>query len=418
MAFDRRSFLKMALAAPAGIWLSRFSAFAQPHLGTLKITDIKAMELQFGHGSCIIKVETDGGIAGYGEAGVSGPMARARLQYILNQQGVLRGQDPLSIERIFYTLTSQIHPYMPDFGLISGIDTALWDIAGKVTEMPVCALMGGPFRSEIPMYSHGRVRGDILDPIVCRDWAQQVRESPAGFNAFKFGIESLLGITMGKPADTLPTEAVLSAGRAFENLREAAGDDIDIALHMHGEFDLPSAIAVGKAIAPSRPMFYEDPLDFPFSEAWKALKQETDLPILTGEKLEMVDGFRPFIDNHCVDIIHPDVCYAGGLTGTRKIAEYAAMHKIPVALHNVGTLVLCHATAHFAASIPNFYRSESALRGDPEGRIERMAASNPVQLENSLLKVPTSPGLGLDLDWDYIKSVAKEGEWWGDDGVA
>ena len=85
------------------------------------------------------------------------------------------------------------------------------------------------------------------------------------------------------------------------------------------------------------------------------------MPILTGEKLEMVRGFRPFLDNQAADIVHPDLAFAGGITGTRKIADFAALTRTPVALHNVGSLVLTFANAHFGSSIQNFYRSESAL---------------------------------------------------------
>src|SRR5256885_12270814 len=113
----------------------------------------------------------------------------------------------------------------------------------------------------------------------------------------------------------------------------------------------------------------------PFSEAWMALKRSTRVPILTGEKLEMVRGFRPFLDNQAADIVHPDLAFAGGITGTRKIADFAALTRTPVALHNVGSLVLTFANAHFGASIHNFYRSESAL-GRPNRYVENMAASH------------------------------------------
>jgi galactonate dehydratase len=144
-----------------------------------------------------------------------------------------------------------------------------------------------------------------------------------------------------------------------------------------------------------------------------ALKRSTRIPILTGEKLEMVRGFRPFLDNQAVDIIHPDLAFAGGITGTKKIADFAALTRTPVALHNVGSLVLCHANAHFGASIHNFYRSESAL-GRPNRYVESMAAGNGQEVRKSLLKVPAGPGLGLDLNWEFLrKNLAPGEEWWG-----
>jgi len=150
-----------------------------------------------------------------------------------------------------------------------------------------------------------------------------------------------------------------------------------------------------------------------FHEGWMALKRSTRIPILTGEKLELVRGFRPFLDNQAVDIVHPDLAFAGGFTGTRKIADYAALTRTPVALHNVGSLALCYANAHFGASIQNFYRSESAL-GRPNRHAENMAAGNAPVVRQSRLKVPDGPGLGLDWNWDYLKKNLADGEeFWG-----
>jgi galactonate dehydratase len=114
-----------------------------------------------------------------------------------------------------------------------------------------------------------------------------------------------------------------------------------------------------------------------------------------------------------VDIIHPDLAFAGGITGTRKIADYAALSRTPVALHNVGSLVLCYANAHFGASIHNFYRSESAL-GRPNRYVESMARSNPPLIRKGRLQVPAGPGLGLDLDMDFLRKNLMPGEeFWG-----
>jgi galactonate dehydratase len=405
----RRDLLRLALAAPAGSWLARYNAFAAPHKNQLKITAVKAMQLTFGANNTLIKVETDGGVIGYGEAGSSGPMARARIQ---TMQNLLIGKDPLAIGVLFHEMTTLMHTYMAHIPTISGIDIALWDIAGKVTGLPVAQLLGGPFRSEISMYSHG-LKLDMLDKASCRDWAQRIREAQEGFTAFKIGVDRVAGVRAARFANTLDSSQVRNVGRAFANVREAVGDDIDIAVHCHNEFDTPSAIAVAKAIEPMNPLFYEDALNVPFSEAWMALKRSTRIPILTGEKLEMVSGFRPFLDAQAADIVHPDLAFAGGLTGTKMIADYALLTRTPVALHNVGTLVLCYASAHFAAGIHNFYRSESAL-GRPEREVEQMATGNVPVVEKGKLKLPQGPGLGLDLNPDYLRKMMREGEpWWG-----
>ena len=126
----------------------------------------------------------------------------------------------------------------------------------------------------------------------------------------------------------------------------------------------------------------------------------------------MPERFKPFIDHETVDILHPDLAFAGGFTGVRKIADYAYENKMPVALHNVGSLVLTFANAHFGSAIHNFYRSESQL--GETGYIEPMAASNPPVVRRSYLTVPTGPGLGFEMNPDFLKKNLTAGEeYWG-----
>ncbi|HYM13397.1 MAG TPA: mandelate racemase/muconate lactonizing enzyme family protein [Bryobacterales bacterium] len=405
----RRDLLRLALLLPAGSYLARYHAQAAPHLTKVKITGIRAMAIRNIAGNCLIRVDTDAGLSGFGEAGATGPMARARIE---TMKALLIGKDPLTIEVHFHNLTTLMHTYMAHIPTISGIDIALWDLAGKIIGQPVSALLGGPFRDAIPMYSHG-IGVDMLDPASCRAWAERIKQMPEGFTAFKNGIDPVLGVPAARYAATLDSEQLRKVARAFANAREAVGDQIDIAVHCHNELDTLSAIGVAKAVEPMNPLFLEDPLNPPFSEAWMALRRSTRIPILTGEKLEMVRGFRPFLDHQAVDIVHPDLAFAGGITGTRKIADFAALTRTPVALHNVGSLVLTYANAHFGASIQNFYRSESAL-GRENRYVESMAASNVPEVRHSRLKVPPGPGLGVDLNPDFLRRNLDDGEpWWG-----
>ncbi len=406
---SRRTLLRTLAALPAATLFPRFQALAAPDAGKVKITAVKAMAIRNIANNCLIKIETDSGLVGYGEAGASGPMARARIE---TMRDLLIGKDPLAIEVHFHHMTSLMHTYMAQIGVISGIDMALWDLAGKILNKPVCVLMGGPFRDAIPMYSHG-LGFNMLDKGSCRDWAARIKAMPEGFNAFKNGIDPVLGVPAARYASTLMPEDLRKVHTAYTNTRDAVGDEIDIAVHCHNEMDTPSAIGVAKAVESMNPLFLEDPLNVTFHEGWAALKRSTRIPILTGEKLELVRGFKPFLDTQVADIVHPDLAFAGGLTGTKKIADYAALTRTPVALHNVGSLILTIANAHFGASIQNFYRSESAL-GRPTRHVEKMAASNPPEVRQSKLKVPMGAGLGLDLNQEYLKANLVDGEpWWG-----
>lgn len=403
--WSRRDLLRLAVSLPAGASFARFRALAAPMAKKVKITGIRAMALKNIANNCLIRIDTDAGLSGYGEAGASGPMARARL---LTMKPLLLGKDPLAIEVHFHELTSLMHTYMAHIPTISGIDIALWDLAGKILGQPANVLLGGPFRDSIPMYSHG-MGVNMLDPVACRDWAHRVKQMPEGFTAFKFAFDGVVGIRPARYANTLDGSQIRRIRKAFANAREAAGEEIDIAIHCHNELDVPSAIAVAKAVEPIDPLFYEDALNPTFSEAWVELKRSTRIPILTGEKLELVRGFRPFLDNGIMDVAHPDLAFAGGFTGTKKIADFAALTRTPVALHNVGSLVLCYANAHFGSAIQNFYRSESAL-GRPGRYVESMAASNPPEVRNGQLKVPAGPGLGLELNADVLRRNLADGE--------
>lgn len=405
----RRDLIGMAVALPSAGLFTRFRAMAAPELKRVRITSVRAMAIQNIAGNCLIRIDTDAGLTGYGEAGATGPMARAR---IATMRHLLVGKDPLAIEVHFHNMTSLMHTYMAHIPTISGIDMALWDLAGKILNAPVSTLLGGTFRDSIPMYSHG-IGLNMADKASCRAWAQRIKEMPEGFTAFKNGIDRLLGVPSARFANTLTTRQLRSVAGGYANCREAVGDDIDIAVHCHNELDSPSAIAVAKAVEPMHPLFFEDALNPPFSEAWMALRRSTRVPLLTGEKLEMLRGFKPFVDNQAVDIIHPDLAFAGGITGTRKVADYAYAFRTPVALHNVGSLVLTYANAHFGASIHNFYRSESQL-GRPNHYIEGMAANGAPEVRKGMLKVPAGPGLGLELNPDFLKkNLAPGEEYWG-----
>jgi L-alanine-DL-glutamate epimerase-like enolase superfamily enzyme len=305
MNVSRRGLLKAALGMPAAAWLLHYRAAAAPHTGQVKITKIKTLGLDNVRDGCLIRIETDAGIIGYGEAGLPSAAARARIEMMAPH---LIDQDPLAIERHFYMMAATQYSFMANIPTVSGIDIALWDLAGKITGYPIYRLLGGPIRKNIPAYSHGGP-ADMLDKAQCKDWAAQVKVAPEKFTLFKFGFgpQPTAG-RGGRPAGgggrpdgpfnpTLDGVELRKVARGYTNLREALGDDIDIAMHCTGQFDTPSAIGLCKAIEPIDPMFIEDPLTVRYSDAWLELKRSTRVPLFAGEKVELVEGFRPYLDN-------------------------------------------------------------------------------------------------------------------------
>jgi L-alanine-DL-glutamate epimerase-like enolase superfamily enzyme len=407
----RRHFLRSALLLPAGAYLAKFQALAAPHVQKVKITGIKTLGLANVNDGCLIRIDTDAGLIGYGESGVTAKMARARIE---DFQGVLLGQDPLAIERHFHLMADHQHPFMGNIPTISGIDIALWDLAGKILEEPLYRLLGGPMRPAAPMYGHGGPH-DILDLGECRAWAQMVRAAPEGYTAFKFAINSASGVASEMPfAETLDGPDFRKLGIGFQNLRTAMGNDLDIAMHCHGQLDTRSAIGACRAIEPIDPLWVEDPLSVNYSEGWLELKRSTRAPILTGEKLEMVRGFRPFLDNGAVDIVHPDVAYAGGITGCMKIADYAALSRTPVALHSgPASLIRFYASVHLSGAIQNFFKIETIL-GEGNAAKEKMAASDEPAIRKSVMQFPEGPGLGLQINEDWLRQHMAKGETWWD----
>lgn len=406
--FSRRDFLGKLIAIPAGLWLSNYYTFSSPLRNQVRITTTKAMQLDFQGDGCLIKIETDAGLVGYGEAGVSSKVARA---YLL-EKGFFVGEDPLEIGLHFFRMTSAQHPIMGPMGLISGIDIALWDLAGKILDLPVYKLLGGPFRDGCPMYSHGDAIENILDPASCRKWVEYIKQQPEGFKTFKINASQCFPV-QGPFHPTVTPAELKKLYQGFANVREAAGDTLDIAVHCHGEFDTPSAIAIANTVQPFNALFIEDPLNIAYSNGWVELKRGTRLPVLTGEKLETVREFKSFLDAGAVDFIHPDISFAGGFTGCMKIADYAAITRTPVALHNVGSLVRTYASAHLSMAIQNFYRSESRL-GRGGRMLEQMTTGEPPVVRNGILHMQDKPGLGLSIDESFLKRhLPKDEPWWG-----
>lgn len=386
--------------------MAGFHAMAAPAAGILKITAIQALQLDNVGDGCLIRVETDAGVTGYGEAGLSAKMARARIELLGR---VLIGQDPLAIERLFYLMTAPQNPFVPQIPLVSGIDIALWDVAGKVLGQPVYRLLGGPMRKAVPVYAHGRIT-NLLDAGECRAWAHKAKSDPGGFRTYKFGVG--LGERRGQEPwpPTVDGFDLRKVAKGYANLREAVGSEIDIAMHCTGQFDLPTALGLCKAIEPMDPMWIEDPLNFTYSDAWKVLKRSTRVPILTGEKVEMVSGFRPYLDSGVVDIIHPDPAYAGGITGCRKIADYAALTRTPMGLHiGPASLVRFYAAAHIGGAVQNLFKIENVI-GEFRGHKEVMAKGKPPEVKDGMFPLPEGPGLGLEIDEAWLRQHTAKGE--------
>jgi L-alanine-DL-glutamate epimerase-like enolase superfamily enzyme len=395
--------------------METINSLAQSEKDRIHITAIKVFQLK-NHGiQSIIKVETDAGIYGIGEAGLPAVIVQGYLEFMKEW---LIGQDALQIEKCYadmIRMRAQWHAHWTQNPTISGIDMALWDIAGKVFNRSVSRLLTGRFREEIQLYVNTGGPKNWFDPISCRDWAQEMKAEPHGFKTLKFGFEALLG--KGLPADRyhggflsqMLTQTELKIIRqGYENCREALGWDTDIIIHCHNEWDLPSALGIAESVAPIKPLWIEDALPVMYSDTWKFFKQSSAVRVMTGEKLENPAEFLQFMSNGAVDAIHPDLAFVGGLTGGRKIADLAELFYIPLATHNVGSYVQLIANAHFGASVRNFVMSENRI---PAGDLYEEMGEEGITVKDGNLKVPDGPGLGITLRPDVMNKIIENGRW-------
>ena len=378
--------------------------------GRVRITGLKAMELRNSTGQSLVRVDTDSGLSGIGEAGTAGPACRANLQWL---EGVLIGADPLNIDKLYHQMMGLQHTYQAHVPTISGVDIALWDLAGKILNRPVSELLTGRFRERVEIYYGGAPR-DWSDRAAVDDWVAEFRAHPHGYRTLKFGFPLPDNARLSRPFEgAAPSQSMKVSDfkviqNGFEMMRDALGWDLDFIVHCHNEWDVPAAIGICQAVEESRPLWVEDPLQVWFSDGYKALRAASRVPICTGEKLEGYRDFFPFIVEGGIDVLHPDLCWCGGISGGRKIAELADHFGLPVALHNCGTLVHNMANVHFGACVRNFSMSETRLYH--REYIAQMGGLDGYDIVDGKMAVPDGPGLGVELVPEVLHAELKEGE--------
>ncbi len=409
---DRRSLLRMFADLAGALFLTRYRAKAAPEKGHLKIRDIKVMMLQGPRTYTLVKVESDAGLFGIGEA-YGSPGVGVKEQVLALREHFI-GKDPLEIDVLYTTLGRRVdgsaHSLMR---AVSGIEMALWDLAGKTLNVPTTTLLGGKFREKVRMYDHDAPR-DMSDKASCREWAERIRSNPSGFTAHKFGFPHT-DPSRDKARDlanrVLTTRELAQIQQGYENCREAIGWDHDIMVHCHWEYDVRTAIQIAQAIAPMKPYWLEDPLLVDYSESWKRLTENVSVPVCTGENLSRRQGFKDFIVNSACDILHPDLRNTGGFLETKRIADMAEVWGIPMATHNTGSLVCTMATVQWAGSIRDFLTCETVT--GKGGWMDQVVLGDKPPIRDGYIWLNDKPGLGIELNREVLESHLAEGEtWW------
>src|SRR5215470_11324357 len=417
-ALSRRQFLRAAAAQS----LTRSYGLAAAERKRVKIRDVQTMTLQGASRTYVlVRIVSDDGLYGIGEA--YGTPGVGVSEQILSIKPWLVGKDPLEIDTLYTGLgvgTKDLSGTRTDgsahnfLRAASGIEMALWDLAGKVLSVPTSTLLGGKFRNRVRVYDHAAPR-NMLDKASCREWAQKVKEDPAGFTAHKFGFpHTSLKTDDGRDPSNrlLSTKELIQIRKGFENCREAIGWDHDIMVHNHWEYDLRTSIQLAQAVESIKPLWLEDPLMVEYSDSWKRLVESSNVPICTGENLSRREGFKDFIINQGCDILHPDLRNTGGFLETKRIADMAAVFGLPMANHNTGSQVFTYSTCQWAASIRDYTTCET-MTGQG-GWMDQVLLLDGPYVKDGFVQVSDKPGLGIELNPDIVKAHLANGEqWWG-----
>jgi len=362
----------------------------------MKVTDVKhflAHPGGRGKNLCFVKVETDEGVYGWGEAYTQSDRDTQITAHIDQLKRYLIGRDPRNIKhfmQIAYDDFAGRRSAMDLWCARSGIEQAMWDITGKVAGMPVHMLLGGACRSQIRVYANGW--SGSTNPQTLAERAQEVVEM--GFTAMKF--DPIPG-----PWRTYVSKDVENA--AIENVeavRDAVGWDIDILVEMHRRLAPMHARRIAREIERFRPFWYEEPVLAENIDALAAVKRDINLPVVTGEELYTKFEFREVFEKQAADIINPDVCNVGGILELKEIAAMAEPYFVVVSPHNYNSTTLgLAATLQVSAAIPNFLITEYFVNLEEFGKD---IAKIPFEVKDSYIQVPTTPGIGIDLDEDRL----------------
>jgi len=349
--------------------------------------------------SVYVRIRTDEGITGLGEAGL--PQRGRTVEAAISELGrYLEGKDPLRIEHHWQSMYT-----IPFFrggpvlsAALSAVDIALWDIAGKYFNTPIYGLLGGRCRDRVRVYVHLGNGGP-------EELAEKaVRAVKEGYTAVRFSpfLEGFQKMRYGRLIETAVSQARM--------VREAVGDEVDICIDAHGRLTPYEAIALGRELEKYRIFFYEDPILPENIDAMADVAAHTNIPIATGERLFYIWQFWELLEKRAAHMVRPDLCLAGGISQCKKIAAMAEACYVKVVPHNPLSAVSTAACVQLDACIPNFALQELIPDGVYEAPPRHTLVKNPLEVDRGYIKVPTRPGLGVELDESKLSEYPFE-EW-------
>nr|WP_229250603.1 mandelate racemase/muconate lactonizing enzyme family protein [Emticicia aquatilis] len=376
----------------------------------LKITDIKAGYIRGGH-SLFVKIYTNQDIVGHGEGVDATPGTYHLVKNIGNR---IKGQNPLNVNRLFEQVRKSGFFEGAQAGMfvsvLTAIETALWDIAGKALGVPVYQLLGGKFRDTIRVYMDTALYQNQLPKP--EDFAKAAREAvDMGFNAVKFDLDQANDPNKYDRFNWTASPAELQ--RMYDQMaaaRKEVGPNIDICADMHGRYDAVTGEKAAKILEPLNLMWLEEPIPAENADAYKKITASTSTPICAGENHYLAYGFRPLLESGAVDIIMPDLQKCGGLGEGQRIANLANLYYVPFAPHMVASYLGAMACAHVCASVPNFMIMEWQIYFHKDPMFKEIVTYQGDMVEkNGFIRVRDVPGIGVEINEEGMKKYATPG---------
>lgn len=413
--WTRRGFLGALSSAAAA------AAFAGPQtlmdqkrtgIGPIKITDLKCAIIGQ---SPVIRVVTDQGISGYGQAESAKPYLKPMVMFY---KQYLLGEDPTNVQRIMLKIR-RMGAFKPWGSAVSAIEIALWDIAGKVAGLPVYKLLGGKVRDQVRIYNGG-VRFPMTGHMP-QDYAEnmaKMKEAKEGFTLIKQAVgfhnpammKAIPDMWYDQPARSGPPhmDSGLMTERGFDHvlscveaMKKVLGHDIGLALDCGPGWAVKDAIAFARALEPLHIAWVEDIITgdysaYPNAEVFKEVTNATSTPIHTGEEVYLRENFMDLIEKQAVNVIGPDPEDVGGIAELKWIAEYANLHGILVAPHGIfDGLIGLAAHVHMAATLPQNYIAFEYPIGQPNWWYDIVEGLPDPVAKKGFIEVWDNPGLGV-----------------------
>lgn len=358
----------------------------------MKITDIKVYIMDaYRTNWTFIKVETDEGLYGWGEASL-GTQEMALKGCVEDLKRLILGRDPLQIEKMRFEVYRDIYwkggPVL--MSAISGVEMAMWDIVGKYFNTPVYNLFGGKMRDRVKMYANGWFSGSKTP----ENFAAKAKETVA------LGVKALKWDPFGKAHMTLTKEEMHTAVEVVGAVREAVGDEVELLIECHGRFNPYTAIEIARELAPFKPMFLEEPCPPDNLDAIAKVKSKSPVPIAAGERVYTIYGFEDLFSKNAVDIAQPDMFHTGGMMECKKIAAMAEAKHIPISFHNPSGPISNAAILQLAAATPNFLIHEIMIN---DGSFRKRITDEEVVFEDGCILIHDKPGLGIDVNVEEVE---------------